>query len=136
MAASAADRSGGRPMATPIWTCSSGAAAAVRRMSLPIARRSPKTRRAAPRSSPPPSDRHAAVWADDAPASLRAPPPDTLPARVPYAVIGAGITQIQKTFAAFFNKDMATDGSQFDLLIADYGILDVGPFLFGGALRA
>ncbi|SDH90298.1 MBL fold metallo-hydrolase [Pseudomonas panipatensis] len=42
--------------------------------------------------------------------------------------IGAGITQVQRTFARLFNcaAEMATDGSQFDRLLADGDVLPLG----------
>ncbi len=44
--------------------------------------------------------------------------------------IGAGIVQAQRTFQELFNlgEDFATDGSQFDVLLNDEQILDVGAF--------
>lgn len=43
-------------------------------------------------------------------------------------VIGAGITQVQQTFARVFNLDaaFATDGSQFDRLVEDGDVLPLG----------
>jgi glyoxylase-like metal-dependent hydrolase (beta-lactamase superfamily II) len=45
-------------------------------------------------------------------------------------VIGAGITEVQEVFRELFNlgDDFATDGHQFDVLLADDQCLDVGPF--------
>lgn len=41
--------------------------------------------------------------------------------------IGAGITEVQKTFAQLFNlKDLATDGRQFDRLFADGETFTIG----------
>lgn len=46
--------------------------------------------------------------------------------------IGAGITQVQQTFARFFDlgPGFATDGSQFDRLIADGEVLKAGTLHF------
>lgn len=45
-------------------------------------------------------------------------------------VIGAGITTVQRTFKAFFDlgDEVPGDGSQFDVLLEDHQVLDVGPF--------
>ena len=45
-------------------------------------------------------------------------------------VIGAGITEVQEVFRELFNlgDDFATDGHQFDVLLADDQRVDVGPF--------
>ncbi len=44
--------------------------------------------------------------------------------------IGADITRVQRTFSELFHlgSGFATDGSQFDLLLRDGQVLDVGPF--------
>lgn len=45
-------------------------------------------------------------------------------------VIGAGIPAVQRTFKAFFDlgEEVPGDGSQFDVLLGDHEVLDVGPF--------
>lgn len=45
-------------------------------------------------------------------------------------VIGAGIPAVQRTFKAFFDlgEEVPGDGSQFDVLLEDHEVLDVGPF--------
>jgi hypothetical protein len=44
--------------------------------------------------------------------------------------IGEHITDVQKTFAKFFNVNIKTDGSQFDILLKDGEEVKVGNLTF------